>query len=336
MAEYEPVNELERRMLAALSVGDQAAYLRLLSEAELTLPVVTAGRGRGWATVTAQGRTFVAAYTSYEAMRAADADGALLAGRPVSLAELAAQWPDPGWSLVVDAGLDLAAHLPASLVRQIAAGEFGDRDPADDTGPAAGREPVPDAPAPAGADPWREGADPWRPGTVETILPAGPRGGADDEADVPTVMQKAVPPEQVPYYLDMGYDWVAGYVHRWRDVADLATVPDIVATLGLGYPGSPFSAYDRSLYLLRWTAYRSELYHPVPLATSEAGPAAEVPSGPALASGLAVTEYRVDSIRLPHQAEMWRIGADGAHHFVAVYDADEQRWLVNRDLLEDG
>lgn len=312
VVEYEPVSELERRMLAALGAGDQAGYLRLLATAELTLPVVAAGRG--WATVTAQGRTFVAAYTSHEAMCAADADGALERGRTLTLAELAAAWPDPTWSLVVDAGLDLAAHLPASLVRQIAAGEFGDRD----------GEPAP----------------------VPVADPPDARG--DDEGDVPTVMQKVVPPRQVSYYLDMGYDWVAGYVHRWRDVADLVTVSDIVTTLGLEYPGSPFSGYDRSVYLLRWTAYRSELYHAVPAAVDApddavpgddgGGPGVERPprTGPAVAYRLAVTEYRIDSIRLPHQAEMWRVGADGGHHFVAVYDADEQRWLVNRDLLEDG
>ncbi|BCJ30731.1 SseB family protein [Actinocatenispora sera] len=323
MAEFEPVNDLERQMREALAAGDQEQYLRLLSGAELVLPVGDDDR-TVWPTMVADERTFVAAYTSPAAM-AVSTVGQYEQGRPVRFRDLVDQWPDPGWSLVVDPGLVLAAHLPASLIRQIAGGEFGVTEP----------EPPADEPA----------HDPWAPAAARDWPPnAEPAEDEHDETTVPTVMQKAVPPNQVRFYLDKGYDWVAGYVHRWQDTAELETVPDIVRNLGLGYPGSPFAVTDESLFLLRWTAYRAELYRP-PLGATDDERLAEVPGGwvvehPPFAgdgqvagSRLTIPEYKIHSMRLPHQAEMWRIDAAGEHTFVAVYDADERRWLVNRELV---
>jgi hypothetical protein len=34
----------------------------------------------------------------------------------------------------------------------------------------------------------------------------------------------------------------------------------------------------------------------------------------------------VDSARLPHGAQLWRIGADGTERVVAVLDSDALRW----------
>ena len=56
----------------------------------------------------------------------------------------------------------------------------------------------------------------------------------------PSVMQKTVRPEQVDYYLDRGYDRVAGFVHRANEVEHLRTPAELFAALGLGYDGSPF------------------------------------------------------------------------------------------------
>ncbi|GAA4213951.1 SseB family protein [Actinocatenispora rupis] len=382
MAEFEPVNELEFRMRAALATGDQETYLRLLAAADLVLPVggtvVDA-----WPTVVSEGQTFVAAYTSPAAM-AVSTTGQFEGGRAVAFRDLVAAWPDPAWSLVVDPGLPLAAHLPASLIRQMAGGEFGVQDtvplpPADPDPPAA--DPVGASPAAAttGAetddhDDLADELDDGPAGDLDgeragrPVSPAAevpeepprdwpPRYAADEPAapveaeepdtdPVPTVMQKVIPPDQVGFYLDKGYDWVAGYVHRWQDAAELETVPDIVRNLGLAYAGSPFSVTDDAVHVLRWTAYRSELYR-VPIGGTDESAVDETPGGwvvehpPFSGTGevpgsrLRIPEYKIDSIRLPHQAEMWRIGADGSHRFMAVYDADEQRWLVNRELVRE-
>lgn len=39
-----------------------------------------------------------------------------------------------------------------------------------------------------------------------------------------------------------------------------------------------------------------------------------------------VAEFKVDSARLPHGAELWRIGADAAARLVAVLDTDALVW----------
>jgi hypothetical protein len=307
---FEPANPVEAKMAEALARGDEEAFLRLLVGAELVLPVSVVPGSSRWGTVTIDGEVYLVAYTSWAAMMRST-EGEFDQFQTMTFSELAGHWPDPRWRLVLDPGLPIAAHLPTNLIRQLAGGEFNP------VGGAAG-EPE------GAADPATE--------------------PAEADAAGPTVMQKVIPRAQVPFYLDKGYDWVAGYVHRWQDVAELTTVPDLVENLGLGYPGSPFSAYDDAVFVLRWTAYRAELYR-APLGGTDEESMRSVPGGwvvehpPFTGTGyvshsrLAIPEYKINSIRLPHQAEMWRIGADGEHHFVAVYDADDQRWLVNRDLV---
>lgn len=350
MAEFEPVNELETRMLAALSGDDQTSYLRLLADAELILPAGDGVAAPAWATMEHDGQTYLAAYTSRAAL-AVSTTGQFSRSRSVGFRDLVAGWPDPTWSLVIDAGLPLAAHVPPSLIRQIAGGEFGDAAETPDTTTTTLLPRITEDDLDADLDrlPSRDGAFGGA-GFDDSVPGDAGRDAADAERDgqaaVPTLMQKVIPPDQVPFYLDKGYDWVAGYVHRWQDVAGLVTVGDIVANLGLAYPGSPFSTADESVYLLRWTAYRAELYRQALGGSNEAA-MAEIPGGwivehpPFTGAGqvtqsrLVIAEYKIDSIRLPHQAEMWRVAADGAHHFVAVYDADEQRWLVDRTLVRE-
>lgn len=307
MAEFEPANALETRMLAALDAGDQDGYLRLLASAELLLPRAT-DDVYTWATVAVDGATYVAAYTSPDAMTISTG-GQFDRYRAIGLPELVAAWPNPSWALAVDPGLPLAAHLPASLLRQIVGGEFG--------APSVPAEPVAAAES-SGTGEWRPASGPrpmpGEPSGADAGAPAAPRISGEDDDLVPTVMQKLIPPDQVGFYLDKSYDWVAGYVHRWRDAEALTTAPDIRAGLGATRGDA------RDAYLLRWTAYRAELYR-----SAVAGATA----------GAAVPEYWVNSIRLPHQAEIWRVTDTGEQHFVAVYDADEQRWLVNRALVGD-
>jgi hypothetical protein len=43
-------------------------------------------------------------------------------------------------------------------------------------------------------------------------------------------------------------------------------------------------------------------------------------------SGDIIAEFKVDSVRLPHGAQLWRITADGAETLVATFDADKPGW----------
>ncbi len=161
---------------------------------------------------------------------------------------------------------------------------------------------------------------------------------ADGAARIWTIMQKVVPHEQVPWYREKAYDRVAGFVHRVRDVIELTTPKQLYEALGLIRHGSPFHPDDAEVHVIRWPAYLPALYR-VPfggngedaLATwGEEGWVIEAPpfqgDGFAPGSGGSIPEYKVDSLRLPHGAEMYVIGSDGTERFIARYDADRLTW----------
>ncbi|GGO77442.1 SseB family protein [Nonomuraea cavernae] len=111
----------EEELEAAHAAGDLARCLSLLREADFALPIsaeAAAGLERpAWATVTDDERTWVAAFTSVEAMRAVTG---VTTYRVTSLAELAAGWPDPHWGLAVNPGLPVAFPLESGTVARLA------------------------------------------------------------------------------------------------------------------------------------------------------------------------------------------------------------------------
>ncbi|HET8683602.1 MAG TPA: hypothetical protein VFM54_17315, partial [Micromonosporaceae bacterium] len=159
-----------------------------------------------------------------------------------------------------------------------------------------------------------------------------------------TVMQKAVPPSQVPYYLDRGYDRVSGFVHRANEVAHLRTPAGLFTALGLGRAGSPFEAEADEAYVLRWPAYQPSLYRIPYGGPNEAAMRAMkgwvIERAPFRGNGFApsesgdvIAEFKVDSVRLPHGAQLWRLTPDGVETLVAVLDADGPQW---RPVAPDG
>ncbi|MEV0151917.1 MULTISPECIES: SseB family protein [unclassified Nonomuraea] len=109
--------------MAAHEAGDLTACLVLLRAADLAMPVAPdAAAGRepyAWPTLSDGGRTWLAVYTSEDAMRAA-MSGPAWHCRAVSLVELAAAWPDPRWGLAVNAGLDVSFLLESGTVARLA------------------------------------------------------------------------------------------------------------------------------------------------------------------------------------------------------------------------
>ncbi|GAA3230236.1 TY-Chap domain-containing protein [Actinocorallia longicatena] len=149
------------------------------------------------------------------------------------------------------------------------------------------------------------------------------------------VMQKVLPHPLVVHYLEGGYDRVAGYVHRVVDVMALTTPQRIYAALGLTDP--PFAATDDSVHVLRWTARAGELLrtpHGGPdEASADAMPGGWVVEHPpfdgtgfAPGDGVPVPEFKVDSQRLPHGAEIYRFDRSGRRTLEAVFDADTTLW----------
>ncbi|QOC89812.1 SseB family protein [Micromonospora craniellae] len=121
---WQPSTATERALLAAAEADDRAAFLAVLADGPLLLPVSpSAAAGLepvAWPTGTHDGITHVLAFTSAGAIAAA------MPGRSVdyhvfALADLAVDWPDDDWMLVVDAGLPIGVRLTAEELRSVAA-----------------------------------------------------------------------------------------------------------------------------------------------------------------------------------------------------------------------
>ncbi|WP_439428018.1 SseB family protein [Micromonospora sp. LA-10] len=313
-ADFVPANEVEEELLAATGSGSTDGFLTTLLLARVLLPAApesAAGSRPGdpgfvWHTELVDGETSVSVYTSPE--RLAEHAGDRVETVRVKFVQLIRKWPDVSWSFRVNPDSPVRATYPGEQVLALAnwAAEVG---LGDDPEPAA-------APQPA------EGQRPEAP----TIA-----------ANRPVTMQKAIAASQLAYYLERGYDRVSGFVHRAGELAHLNSPAALHRALGLGHPGSPFSPDDEEIYLLRWPAYRPSLYRiPYGGPNESAMRAMEgwvIERPPFRGNGFApgessdvIAEFKVDSARLPHGAELWRLGADGDTRLVAVLDTDALVW----------
>jgi hypothetical protein len=264
-----------------------------------------------WRTEMIDGDRYVVVFTSTE--RLAEHRTEPVAAISVKFVQLIRAWPASTWSFAVNPGTPVGATLPGAQILALAswAAEVG-------LGADSG-----DEDEPVRAAPEESSERVHRP--------------APEDSTRPTVMQKVVQPGQVGYYLDRGYDRASGFVHRAAEVAHLRTPAKLVAALGLRYPGSPFAADLGEVYVLRWPAYRPSLYRIPYGGQSEAAMRAMegwvIERPPFRGNGFApgdssevVAEFKVDSARLPHGAQLWRISADGNESLVAMLDADRPVW----------
>ncbi|WP_326561419.1 SseB family protein [Micromonospora sp. NBC_01796] len=317
--DFVPANDVEESLLTAAGDGSTDTFLSTLLLAKVLLPVSAAAvpgsrpgdDGFVWNTERMDGETYVVVFTSPE--RIADHHPEIpVETISVKFVQMIRKWPDMEWSFAVNPGTPVGAKLPGTQIVALAnwAAEVG---LGDDTGviePTA--SPVEETPrstyAPAQEDPGR-----------------------------PTMMQKTIAPSQVIYYLERGYDRVSGFVHRAPEVAHLNTPAKLHAALGLGYAGSPFARDADEIYVLRWPAYRPSLYRIPYGGQNEAAMRAMegwvIERPPFRGNGFApgessdvVAEFKVDSARLPHGAELWRIGSDGTEQLIATFDGDAPSW----------
>ncbi|MEU0547892.1 SseB family protein [Micromonospora sp. NPDC005979] len=317
--QFQPANTVEEDLLGAAGAGSTDTFLSTLLLARVLLPAAADSKrgsrpgdpGFVWRTARLDGETYVVVYTSPE--RLADhVEGAVDTVR-VKFAQLIRRWPDEDWSFAVNPGTPVGAKLPGDQIVALAnwAAEvgLGDDLEVDPVEPAAEAEPAARPRyAPAAVDPAR-----------------------------PTVMQKAIAPSQLAYYLERGYDRVSGFVHRAGELAHLTTPAELHDALGLNYPGSPFVRDAEEIYVLRWPAHRPSLYRIPYGGQNEAAMRAMegwvIERPPFRGNGFApgessdvVAEFKVDSARLPHGAQLWRIGGDGTERVVAVLDTDAVTW----------
>lgn len=281
-----------------------------------------------WSAVPVRGRPSVLAFTSFDWMKAAVGTTGFVMP---TFAELIAGWPEHDWSVSVNPGTPIELMLSGEQIRTLAL-SLADR-VAEDMPPPRVPEGGPPQPviAPVAALAETEMSVP-----VEAAEPSG--AAADPPPGPWAIMQKVVPHDQVGWYLEQAYDRVAGFVYRVQDVVDLNTPKLLFESLGLVREGSPFTAEDGTVHVIRWPAYRSGLYR-IPFGGQsddalrlwgDSGwvvePAPFGGDGFAPGSAGTIREYKVDSMRLPHGSEMYAIGGDGSERFVARYDADRQSW----------
>ena len=250
------------------------------------------------------GEQFLVVFTSRDRLSEHFAEPTRTVG--VKFLELIRNWPDPDWSFAVNPNTPVGAKYPGPQVIALAswAAEAG-----------------------LGADPEIEAA----------AAPAPLPQKVSDAAQHATVMQKTIPAEQVDYYLDRGYDRVAGFVHRANEVEHLRTPAELFAALGLVHDGSPYHADAKEAFVLRWPAYRPSLYRiPYGGQSEQALRAMDgwvIERPPFRGNGFApgegrdvVAEFKVDSVRLPHGAQLWRMDADGNERMIAIFDCDAPSW----------
>lgn len=313
---FEPANDLESELLAAASSGSADSFLSLLLLAKVLLPVAEGAdssvrpgdEGFVWRTDKIDDQPYVVVFTSTARLSEHLDQPVQVLG--IRFVQLIRAWPEESLSLAVNPGTPVGATLPGTQITGLvsSAAEVG---LSDDAG-AAGES-----------------------GAVAASRTAAATGRAT--VDQPIPMQKVVAPSQIGWYLDRSYDRVSGFVHREQEVAHLRTPAKLVAALGLRYEGSPFEPDATEIYVLRWLAYRPSLYRiPYGGRTQAAMEAMEgwvIERPPFRGNGFApsdsadvIAEFKVDSVRLPHGAQLWRLRVDGGSQLVALLDADGPSW----------
>ena len=306
--DFVPANEVERDLHHAVGHGSTDSFLSTLLLATVLVPVANNSRpgsapgesGFAFRTEEINGDRFLVVFTSRDRLAEHFAEPTRTVG--VRFVDLIRNWPDPAWSFAVNPTSAIGARYPGPQVIALAnwAVEAG-----------LGGDPL-DAPA----------EQPQRPDEPTAHL---------------TVMQKAVPAEQIDYYLERGYDRVAGFVHRATEVEHLRSPGDLFSALGLLYDGSPYQADAKEAFVLRWAAHRPSLYRiPYGGQSEQALRAMDgwvIERPPFRGNGFApgegkdvIAEFKVDSVRLPHGAQLWQMDADGAEQMIAVFDCDAPVW----------
>ena len=313
--DFVPANAVEQDLYYAAGGGSTDSFLSTLLLATVLVPVANNSRpgstpgesGFAFRTEELDGERYLVVFTSRERLAEHFAEPTRTVG--VRFLELIRNWPDPAWSFAVNPNSLVGAKYPGPQVIALAnwATESG-----------------------LGSDPAEA--------VVETTPAAvSPPQRATDSAQHATVMQKTVPADQIDYFLERGYDRVAGFVHRASEVEHLRTPGELFGALGLVYDGSPYQADAKEAFVLRWPAYRPSLYRiPYGGQSEQALRAMDgwvIERPPFRGNGFApgegrdvIAEFKVDSVRLPHGAQLWRMDSDGGEQMIAVLDCDAPLW----------
>lgn len=307
---YPPANDTERELLEAARNGSSDRVLSTLLLAKVLIPGYTADASQ-WPIEEISGGRYLVAFTSKERL-AARSEAEQPEPPTLRFTSVIARWPSDDIGFALNPGTPMGKLLGGSEVRGLArsAAEFGLIDDADESESTQLVAPPQPAARPAHTSP-----------------PAGQ----------PQLMQRTISAAQVSMYLERGYDRVCGFVHRASELSHLSKPIELYRALGLLYPGSPFRADDADVYVLRWPAHPLGLYRiPFGGQSEEAMHAMQgwmIERPPFRGNGFApsessdvVAEFKIDSTRLPHGTQLWRLNSEGIETLIALFDADGTRW----------
>ncbi|MER7332986.1 MULTISPECIES: SseB family protein [unclassified Micromonospora] len=293
-----PALEAERELRDAIGRQEPDALMAALLRAELLLPLRPGGSESRdlsdpdfpwWCLPDEQGQPCLPVFTTEARLRQALGDHDLVA---VSSLQLAEQWPDPSWQLLLNPGTPLAAALPGEAVRTLRdwLGQL--------------RQAVTDA-----TDEERQRlqtAAYAEPATVGVPAQRTAPDEDDDEyepdPDLPVRLQLVIPHRYLPSYLEDGYQRAAGLVHAWagpgRD-----TPTRLYRRLGLLGEGSPFAESDEWVAVLRWE------------------PDEDTPED------WGRGQPRMESLVVPDGTGLHCLHHDGRDELLARFDAASGRWV---------
>ncbi|HEU5130222.1 MAG TPA: SseB family protein [Glycomyces sp.] len=305
--------EAEARLAETAAQGDTAAFLHTLLCSTVILPVgdpdavaIRVGDPAfRWASDIVDGIHGITVYTTAERLHARA--GADTPHTEVPFGWLIQHWPGVEYALYVNPGTEVGANMSGPEIEPLIK--------------------------------WAEAKELLTlAAEMERRQAAEARAKAPSQRVKPVLWQKTIPHQQVAFYLERGYDRVGGFVHPAAAVDHLRTPAQLYLALGLLRTSEDFSPTDDAVHVLRWIGYRTDLY-PLALggrdeadAETRGGWIVEAP--PFRGDGLApsespddqIPEHKVESVRLPHGAQILRIDSRGGVTELAVFDADTREW----------
>ncbi|GIG57050.1 hypothetical protein Lfu02_14220 [Longispora fulva] len=298
---FTPSNPVEELLAEAAAAGDSSGFLDALVASVVLLPISRPlsgvedieSPGFPWRDLPGAAEPTIAVFTSPE--RLAEAWPDVPPSAPVPVVRLADAWPDARYRLVVNPGSVLEATFAGDELR--------------------------------GLVDW--GQDMLS--RYDESRASVPR--AVERAAPPLVMlQKVLAHGEADHYVRGGRHTVTGFVYPY-DPVGRATPAGLYAALDLG-PDDGFDPADPEVHLLRWPAHRPELYRLAVGGPDEATRAANdgwmiepAPFRGGGATSAGVPQLKADSVAVPHDAVLVRLGADGEERLVASYDADHGAWV---------
>ncbi|QSB04949.1 SseB family protein [Natronoglycomyces albus] len=315
--------DAEATLAHAASQGDTAVFLHTLLRTFVYLPVADVNAvdirvgdpAFRWASDVVDGHHGITVYTTVERLQSRQGDVPYVR---VPFGWLCQHWPGQLYALYVNPGTEVGANMSGPEIKPLLT--------------------------------WAEAH-----GLLEFAAELEKRQAAAEAAAreasrrrPPQMWQKVVPHHQVGFFLERGYDRIAGFVHPVADVERLRTPAQLYLALGLLRGSDNFMPTDADVHVIRWMGYRADLYQPALGGNNfqdlEASGGWVIEAPPFRGDGFAasedpdsnIPEYKVDSARLPHGAQMIKLSADGAVTHVASYDADTRSWRGESPSIGSG